>query len=98
MQGRNRLLDARDSLRHNLKTCVRRWRPRKAGCAITKQQLADTQKRLKLLENEGKIAETIVHSYGPSVCLLHVVVEFLDKATGKPIQIAVDRVGQTAGG
>ncbi len=41
-----------------------------------KQQLADTQKRLKLLENEGKVAETIVHSYGPSVCLLHVVVEF----------------------
>src|ERR1700720_4795807 len=59
-----------------------------------KQQLADTQKRLKLLENEGKIAETIVHSYGPSVCLLHVVVEFLDKQTGKPIQIAVDSLGK----
>src|SRR6266404_3856712 len=59
-----------------------------------KQQLADTQKRLKLLENEGKVAETIVHSYGPSVCLLHVVVEFLDKATGKPIQIAVDALGK----
>src|SRR5229473_2090350 len=50
-----------------------------------KQQLVETQKRLKLLENEGKIAETIVHSYGPSVCLLHVVVEFLDKDSGKPI-------------
>jgi S1-C subfamily serine protease/DNA-binding response OmpR family regulator len=59
-----------------------------------KQQLTDTQKRLKLLENEGKIAETIVHSYGPSVCLLHVVVEFLDKESGKPIQIAVDALGK----
>ena len=59
-----------------------------------KQQLVDTQKRLKLLENEGKIAETIVHSYGPSVCLLHVVVEFLDKESGKPIQIAVDALGK----
>ena len=59
-----------------------------------KHQLVDTQKRLKLLENEGKIAETIVHSYGPSVCLLHVVVEFLDKETGKPIQIAVDALGK----
>jgi S1-C subfamily serine protease len=59
-----------------------------------KQQLADTQKRLKLLENEGKVAETIVHSYGPSVCLLHVVVEFLDKQSGKPIQIAVDAMGK----
>jgi S1-C subfamily serine protease len=59
-----------------------------------KQQLADTQKRLKLLENEGKVAETIVHNYGPSVCLLHVVVEFLDKENGKPIQIAADAMGK----
>jgi S1-C subfamily serine protease/DNA-binding NarL/FixJ family response regulator len=59
-----------------------------------KQQLSDTQNRLKLLENEGKVAETVVHSYGPSVCLLHVVVEFLDKQSGKPIQIAVDGLGK----
>jgi S1-C subfamily serine protease len=59
-----------------------------------KQQLVDTQKRLKLLENEGKVAETIVHDYGPSVCLLHVVVEFLDKTTGKSIQVAVDPTGK----
>jgi S1-C subfamily serine protease len=59
-----------------------------------KQQLTETQKRLKLLENEGKVAETVVHSYGPSVCLLHVVVEFLDKQSGKPIQIAVDALGK----
>jgi S1-C subfamily serine protease/DNA-binding response OmpR family regulator len=65
-----------------------------ADAQSLKQQLVDTQKRLKLLENEGKIAETIVHSYGPSVCLLHVVVEFLDKETGKPIQIAVDALGK----
>jgi DNA-binding response OmpR family regulator len=55
-----------------------------------KHQLADTQNRLKLLESEGKIAENVVHDYGPSVCLLHVVVEFLDKETGHPIQVAVD--------
>jgi S1-C subfamily serine protease len=59
-----------------------------------KQQLTETQNRLKLLENEGKVAETVVHSYGPSVCLLHVVVEFLDKQSGKPIQIAVDALGK----
>jgi S1-C subfamily serine protease/DNA-binding response OmpR family regulator len=59
-----------------------------------KQQLTETQNRLKLLENEGKIAETIVHSYGPSVCLLHVVVEFLDKSSGRPIQIAVNSLGK----
>jgi S1-C subfamily serine protease len=55
-----------------------------------KSQLADTQSRLKLLESEGKIAETVVHDFGPSVCLLHVVVGFLDKQSGLPIRVAVD--------
>jgi serine protease Do len=59
-----------------------------------KRQLADTQRRLKLLESEGNIAETVVHDYGPSVCLLHVVVEFLDKQSGHPIQVAVDGGGK----
>ena len=59
-----------------------------------KLQLADTQHRLKLLESEAKIAETVVHDYGPSVCLLHVVVEFLDKQSGHPIQVAVDAGGK----
>ncbi|PYU08248.1 MAG: hypothetical protein DMG34_02315 [Acidobacteria bacterium] len=57
------------------------------------KQLLDTQGRLNRLESEGKIAETIVRSYGSSVCLLHVVVEFLDRGTGKPILIAVDGLG-----
>lgn len=59
-----------------------------------KSQLADTQNRLKLLESEGKIAESVVQDYGPSVCLLHVVVEFLDKQSGRPIQVAVDASGK----
>ena len=62
--------------------------------ASLKQQLADTQTRLKALETEGKVAETVVHTYAPSVCLLHVVVEFLDRQSGKPIQIAVDGLGK----
>jgi S1-C subfamily serine protease/DNA-binding NarL/FixJ family response regulator len=59
-----------------------------------RKQLLDTQGRLNRLENEGKVAETIVRSYGSSVCLLHVVVEFLDRGTGKPILIAVDGLGK----
>jgi S1-C subfamily serine protease/DNA-binding response OmpR family regulator len=59
-----------------------------------KHQLADAQNRLKLLESEGKIAESVVQDYGPSVCLLHVVVEFLDKESGRPIQVAVDASGK----
>jgi S1-C subfamily serine protease len=77
-----------DDLRKKVATANR------ADADSLKHQLLDTQNRLKLLENEGKIAETIVHNYGPSVCLLHVVVEFMDKETGKPIQVAVDATGK----
>ncbi|MGB7025215.1 MAG: trypsin-like peptidase domain-containing protein [Candidatus Acidiferrales bacterium] len=59
-----------------------------------RKQLQNTENRLKLLENEGKIAETVVHNDGPSVCLLHVVVEFQDKASGKPIRVVVDSQGK----
>jgi S1-C subfamily serine protease/DNA-binding NarL/FixJ family response regulator len=59
-----------------------------------RKQLLETQSRLNRLETDGKFAETIVRSYGSSVCLLHVVVEFLDKGSGKPILIAVDGLGK----
>lgn len=59
-----------------------------------RKQLVDTQGRLNRLESEGKFAETVVRTYGSSVCLLHVVVEFLDRGSGKPILIAVDALGK----
>jgi S1-C subfamily serine protease len=46
------------------------------------------------LEKEGKFAESIVHKYGPSVSLLHIVVEFLDKQSGKPLRVVVDATGK----
>lgn len=86
---------ARDTLRAQSEDLRKKMASAEGADADSlKQQLLDTQKRLKSLENEGKIAETIVHSYGPSVCLLHVVVEFLDKESGKPIQIALDALGK----
>ena len=57
-------------------------------------QLERTQNRLDRLENEDRIAETIVHTYGPSVCFLHVVVGFRDKASGQLIRIAADATGK----
>jgi S1-C subfamily serine protease/CheY-like chemotaxis protein len=87
--------DARDSLKAQSDDLRKKMAGAGGAEASTlKQQLTETQNRLKLLENEGKIAETIVHSYGPSVCLLHVVVEFLDKNSGRPIQIAVNSLGK----
>jgi S1-C subfamily serine protease/DNA-binding response OmpR family regulator len=58
------------------------------------KQLKETQNRLNRLESEGRFAETIVHTYGPSVCLLHVVVEFRDKDSGQVIRIAADATGK----
>lgn len=85
---------ARDSLKARSEDLRKRVAAAGPDADPLRQQLVDTQKRLKLLESEGKIAETVVHNYAPSVCLLHVVVEFLDKDTGKPIQIAVDSAGK----
>jgi S1-C subfamily serine protease len=59
-----------------------------------KRQLQETQNRLNRLENEGRVAETIVHTYGPSVCLLHVVVEFRDKDSAQLIRISMDATGK----
>jgi S1-C subfamily serine protease/DNA-binding NarL/FixJ family response regulator len=59
-----------------------------------KRQLQETQNELKLLENESRAAEAIVHKYGPSVCLLHVVVGLKDKRSGQIIRIAADASGK----
>lgn len=65
-----------------------------ADADALKKQLVETQNRLALLEKEGNIAETIVQKYAPSVCLLHVLVEFRDKQSGKALQVAVDANGK----
>ena len=65
-----------------------------ANADALKTQLLDTQNRLSLLEKEGRVAETIVQKYGPSVCLLHIVVGFVDKESGQPLQVAVDANGK----
>jgi S1-C subfamily serine protease/CheY-like chemotaxis protein len=66
-----------------------------ADGAALKEQLQDTQSRLSRLENEDRVAETIVHTYGSSICLLHVLVEFHDKDSGELISISPDADGKT---
>jgi DNA-binding response OmpR family regulator len=98
---------ARDSLnvstaertRESLKVQTEETRKKMAADGDTndeslKSQLEKTQNRLDRLENEDRIAETIVHTYGPSVCFLHVVVGFRDKNSGQLIRIAADSTGQ----
>jgi serine protease Do len=45
-------------------------------------QLSVVEERLQRLEAGGKIAQTIIQTYEPSVCLIHVVVGFRERSTG----------------
>jgi DNA-binding response OmpR family regulator/S1-C subfamily serine protease len=51
-------------------------------------QLAAIEGRIQKLETEGKVAQTIIQSYEPSVCLIHVGLAFRDHATGLRLHYA----------
>src|SRR5579864_8462744 len=51
-------------------------------------QLSAVEARLQRLESEGTVAQTIIQSYEPSVCLIHVVVGFHDHSTRLPLHYA----------
>jgi DNA-binding response OmpR family regulator len=51
-------------------------------------QLAAVESRLQKLETEGTVAETIIRSYEPSVCLIHIVIGFRDHTTGLNLHYA----------
>jgi DNA-binding response OmpR family regulator/S1-C subfamily serine protease len=57
-------------------------------------QLAAVDSRLQKLETEGKVAQTIIQSYEPSVCLIHVVLAFREHTTGLRLHYA----GMTSSG
>lgn len=50
--------------------------------AALKTQVAMVEGRLEKLENEGKVAHSIIDTYESSVCLVHVVLTFRDHASG----------------
>ncbi len=62
--------------------------------SVLQNQLAAVESRLQKLETEGKVAQTIIQSYEPSVCLIHVVLAFRDHTTG----LRLHYVGVTSSG
>src|SRR5580704_16859606 len=52
------------------------------------RQLAAVDSRLQKLETEGRVAQTIIQSYEPSVCLIHVVLAFRERTTGLRLHYA----------
>ena len=57
-------------------------------------QLTAVKTRLQKLETEGKVAQTIIQSYEPSVCLIHIVLAFREHTTG----LRLHYVEMTSGG
>jgi len=51
-----------------------------------REQLEETTTRLKRVETESQSAEEVIRAYAPSVCLLHVSVSFVDRASGRPLR------------
>jgi DNA-binding response OmpR family regulator/S1-C subfamily serine protease len=51
-----------------------------------RKQLEETTTRLKRVENESQSAEEVIRAYAPSVCLIHVSVSFVDRASGRPLR------------
>ena len=56
--------------------------------SLLKNQLTAVESRLQKLETEGKVAQTIIQSYEPSVCLIHVVLAFREHTTGLRLRYA----------
>lgn len=57
-------------------------------------QLSTVESRLQRIEAEGTVAQTVIRSYEPSVCLIHVIVGFRDHETG----LNLHYVGLTSAG
>jgi DNA-binding response OmpR family regulator/S1-C subfamily serine protease len=58
------------------------------NASALQNQLTAVETRLQKLETEGKVAQTIIQSYEPSVCLIHVVLAFRDHTTGFSLHYA----------
>ncbi|HMF76820.1 MAG TPA: trypsin-like peptidase domain-containing protein [Bryobacteraceae bacterium] len=56
--------------------------------SVLRNQLDAVESRLQKLETEGKFAETIIKSYEPSICLIHVVLAFRDRTTSLRLHYA----------
>src|SRR6266446_4370747 len=51
-----------------------------------RKQLDETTNRLQRIETESQSAEDVIRAYAPSICLLHVSVIFVERASGRPLR------------
>jgi S1-C subfamily serine protease len=72
-----------DEMRERLRLAGQDRKRRRSAKSINRGRRSSQE-----LETEGKIAQTIIQSYEPSVCLIHVVLAFRDHTTGLKLHYA----------
>jgi DNA-binding response OmpR family regulator len=92
LDDRERPTDAKDPEKLRLQKKSEELRSQLASktedSSALQSQLAAVQSRLEKLETEGKAAQTIIQTYEPSVCLIHVVLAFAEHTTGLRLHYA----------
>ncbi len=53
---------------------------------VLRGKLAQTEQRLRQVESDSARAESIIRTYAPSVCLVHVAIALHDQASGRPLR------------
>src|SRR5947208_16445676 len=61
-----------------------------------RKELEETTTRLKRVETESQSAEEVIRAYAPSVCLIHVSVDFVDRASHRPLRYGRIKIGRAS--
>jgi DNA-binding response OmpR family regulator len=80
VQQREQLQQQSDALRQKLLSA------QNSDVSDLRKQLNETTNRLQRIEGQSVAAEGVIRSYAPSVCLLHISVAFLDKASRRRLR------------
>lgn len=80
VQQREQLQQQSDALRQKLLSA------QNSDVSDLRKQLNETTSRLQRIEGQSVAAEGVIRSYAPSVCLLHISVAFLDKASRRRLR------------
>ena len=87
-EHKQRLADQSESLRQQISDAP------PSEVATLRQQLAETNKHLSHIDDEGRMARGIIAAYSPSVCMIHVVVVFRDRISGQRLRLDVEKTAE----
>ena len=81
------VLQQKEALQQQTETLRKKMAQPDAGdVAELRRQLDEATGRLSKIEGQSQAAESVIRSYAPSVCLLHVSVAFNEKSSGRRLR------------